>query len=51
MALSWGEWAKLGARVDGDLTDEYRAATIQRVSELQLEEPDPTADVMWCGVR
>lgn len=51
MALSWNEWSEEGARIDADLADEYRAAVFQRLSELQLEEPNPTADVMWCGVR
>ena len=51
MAISYGEWSELGARMDADLAEEYRAAVFQRLSELHLEEPDPTADVMWCGVR
>ena len=51
MAVSWDEWAKLGARFDDEIAKEYLAAVLQRVSELEQLEPEPAADVMWCGVR
>ena len=51
MAVSWNEWAELGARFDDDIAKEYGAAVRQRVSELEELEPEPVADVMWCGVR
>jgi len=51
MALSWDKWGENGARFDGELAKEYRAAVLQRVRELEQLEPNPTADVMWCGVR
>ena len=41
----------LGARFDSELTNKYRTAVVQRVGELENLEPNPTADVMWCGVR
>ena len=51
LALSFQEWGELGARFDSDLTMEYRALVLQRVNELAELEPNPTADVAWCGVR
>ena len=49
--LSYSGWSELGARNAGELVAEYLAAVLQRVSELEGLEPNPTADVMWCGSR
>lgn len=51
MFLSYREWSELGVRSAGELVTEYLAAVRQRVSELEELEPNPTADVMWCGSR
>jgi len=51
MAISWSDWGKLGARFDGELIKEFGASILQRVAELEQLEPNPTADVMWCGIR
>ena len=51
MALSFGDWGELGARFDSELAKKYRTAVLQRVRELEQLEPNPSADVMWCGVR
>ncbi len=51
MALSFAEWRELGARFHGELAKEYRTAVLRRVSELEELEPNPSADIMWCGVR
>ena len=51
LALSFGDWSELGARFDGEVGEEYRAALLERVRELEQLEPSPSADVMWCGVR
>jgi len=49
--LSYRGWSELGARNAGELVEEYLAAVLQRVSELEGLEPNPVADVMWCGSR
>jgi len=51
MAESWEKWAELGVRSDDKQVEEYRTAVFQRLSELEDQEPNPTADVKWCGVR
>ena len=51
IALSFGDWAELGARFESELASNYRTAVRQRMSELEELEPAPAADVMWCGVR
>ena len=33
------------------LIDEFGELLRQRIVELQQLEPDPAADVMWCGIR
>jgi hypothetical protein len=49
---SYSGWSELGARNAGELlVTEFRAAVLQRVSELEGLEPNPVADVMWCGSR
>jgi hypothetical protein len=49
---SYRGWSELGARSAGEqLATEYLAAVLQRVSELEGLEPNPVADVMWCGSR
>jgi hypothetical protein len=49
--LSYRDWSELGVQSAGQLLEEYLAAVRQRVSELEELEPNPTADVMWCGSR
>jgi len=51
MAESWLDWATLGLSVDSPLGTEFTEEIFARVSELQKLEPNPVADVMWCGVR
>ena len=51
VALSFADWGKLGARFNGEMAREYQTAIVQRVGELEELETNPTADVMWCGVR
>jgi hypothetical protein len=51
LALSFSEWSKLGAQWDDNLVDEYTSAVLQAVAELEQQEPDPSADVIWCGMR
>lgn len=51
LAISWGDWGELGARFDGELVKEFAASIMQRLAELEQLEPNPTADVMWCGIR
>ena len=51
MFLSYSGWSEFGARNAGELVEEYGAAVLQRVSELEELETNPTADVMWCGSR
>jgi hypothetical protein len=51
IALSFSDWDDVGARWDDRLVEEYTSAVRQRVEELEQSEPNPTADVMWCGVR
>jgi hypothetical protein len=49
--LSYSGWSELGARNTGELVTDFSAAILQRVSELEGLEPNPAADVMWCGSR
>ena len=49
--LSYRGWTEVGVRTTGELVAEYIAAVLQRVSELEELEPNPTSDVMWCGSR
>jgi hypothetical protein len=51
MAISWRERGEHGARFEGELIAEFGAAIRQRLDELQQTEPNPSADVMWCGIR
>lgn len=51
IALSFADWSEVAVRWDDRLVDEYRSAVRQRVAELEQAEPNPAADVMWCGVR
>jgi hypothetical protein len=51
IALSFADWSEVGARWDDRLVEEYTSAVRQRVAELEQSEPNPSADVMWCGVR
>lgn len=51
IALSWSDWGELGARFDGELIKKFSASLFQRIAELEQLEPNPTADVMWCGIR
>jgi hypothetical protein len=51
MALSWTAWAERGARVDHSSAEQYKEAVFRRLSELEKEEPNPSADIAWCGIR
>ena len=45
----WNEWGR--ANRDSELGQRYGIAVRERVQELQQLEPNPNADVMWCGLR
>jgi hypothetical protein len=51
MVQSYSGWRELGVRTDSELGERYRLAIRERVQELQQLEPNPEADVMWCGLR
>ncbi len=51
MAESWQDWTILGLSVDNPLVTKFGEEILARVSELEELEPNPVADVMWCGVR
>ena len=51
MAQSWLDWSSQDTRFHGVYIREYLNAIRNRVQELQLEEPNPDADVRWCGIR
>ncbi len=51
LTLSWENWANLGARMDYPYVQKYKEEIDLRISELEKEEPNPDADVMWCGTR
>ena len=51
MSFSWSNWGDLGARFDGELVREFAASIVQRAKELEQLEPNPNADIMWCGIR
>ena len=51
MTESWGDWSKLGVPIDSPYVTNFGEEVLARVVELEKEEPNPTADVMWCGVR
>ena len=51
MAYSFDGWARLGMPIDSPLVTKFQEEIFARISELQELEPNPVADVMWCGVR
>lgn len=52
MAVSWASWSERGVRLDSvPLAIRYREEVLRRVSELAKEEPNPNADIAWCGIR
>ncbi len=51
MAYSWIDWSKHGIRIDHPLAKQYEEEVFQRLSELENEEPNPNADLAWCGVQ
>ena len=51
MMESFEDWALLGISLDSPLITKFREDIFARISELQELEPNPTADIMWCGVR
>jgi hypothetical protein len=52
MALSYGDWAKLGVRNEDLLVSQRYIEEIRsRYAQLQTEEPNPDADLTWCGIR
>ena len=50
MSQSYEDWRERGFRFGGPLAEQYVDEIQQRVAELEREEPDPDADVSWCGV-
>lgn len=51
IALSYRDWSEDGRVFDAKGVDEYKAAVFGRVEELEQLEPEPEADVMWCGAQ
>lgn len=52
MALSYSDWANLGIRTDDyAVSVRYIEEIRSRYSQLQTEEPNPDADLAWCGIR
>ncbi len=51
MTESWMDWTSLGVPTDSPYVTGFRQEILARVAELEAEEPNPAADVMWCGVR
>ncbi len=52
MTYSYVSWAEQGTRIaNSPFTDRYREEVRGRLSELEEEEPNPEADIAWCGVR
>ena len=52
MAKSYSDWSDIGIRNDDSLIKRrYTENVFRRVNELEIEEPDPKADIAWCGVR
>jgi len=52
MASSWADWAERGVRdSDHPQVGRYREELLSRLGELEKEEPNPNADIAWCGVR
>ena len=52
MALSYRDWSEHGVRTaDNSFMERYGEEVRSRLSELEKEEPNPKADIAWCGVR
>ena len=52
MAFSYGSWAELVVRdADHLITQRYIEEIRGRLSQIQIEEPNPNADLTWCGIR
>ncbi len=51
MAESWTDWTSEGIHLDDPLVKRFSEEILIRLSVLQELEPEPNADVMWCGVR
>jgi hypothetical protein len=51
IALSYRDWSEIGRVFDGKDVEVYRAAVFARLEELQELEPEPDADVTWCGAQ
>jgi hypothetical protein len=52
MALSYSDWAERGVRIaDSSFAERYVEKVRGRMSELEKEEPNPNADIAWCGIR
>jgi hypothetical protein len=49
MAESFSEWSELGVRWEESGGERYISAITERLAELRQLEPEPNADVMWCG--
>jgi hypothetical protein len=51
MVGSLDEWYQVGAPMESPLVEKFRLDILARVSELEVLEPNPNSDVMWCGIR
>jgi hypothetical protein len=51
IAFSYRDWSEIGRVFDAIDVEIYRAAVFARFEELQKLEPEPDADVMWCGAQ
>ncbi len=51
MAVSWDKWEQAGTRFDNSDLQRYKDNILARISELEIEEPNPNSEVMWCGAR
>ena len=51
IARSYRDWSETGRNFNAEGIDDYREAVFSRVEELRQLEPEPNADVMWCGAQ
>lgn len=51
IARSYTDWRRLGSGVEEVRSNEYRQLILARVAKLEELEPEPHADVTWCGAQ
>lgn len=52
MVSSYSDWSELGVRTeDSSILQLYGKEIYDRVVELREVEPNPNADITWCGIR